>query len=211
MLHQALLSEDAAATTAAFATLLQAADRFAATHRRAPGAPVAAARCGCVGGWVGACRQAGVRGGVWPRLACTPKLFHTACGWGETCPTIGAPPRPPSARCALGHMPAPPKLGQPGPPRCHAPLRSAAELEGDASALLALGQSLLGEAGIGGVRLPDDAAAEMCRWASCEPHAMAAIVGSIGSQEAIKLLTGQFVPVEGTLYYNAVHCCSLVL
>lgn len=83
----------------------------------------------------------------------------------------------------------------------------------DALELQSIAQSLLSEAGIppGCCPVLADAAAELTRWGGSELHCVAAILGSIASQEAIKLLTAQFVPVEGTLVYNAVHCTSLVL
>ncbi len=39
---------------------------------------------------------------------------------------------------------------------------------------------------------------------------MAAVVGAIASQEAIKLITRQFVPVGGTLLYNGMACTTSV-
>lgn len=56
----------------------------------------------------------------------------------------------------------------------------------------------------------DDLVGEMCRCAAGELHAVAAVVGAIAAQEAIKLLTGQFVPVEGALIYNAMACTTSV-
>ena len=50
----------------------------------------------------------------------------------------------------------------------------------------------------------------MCRCAAGELHVVAAVVGAIASQEAIKLLTGQFVPVGGALVYNAMACTTSV-
>lgn len=39
---------------------------------------------------------------------------------------------------------------------------------------------------------------------------VAAVVGAVASQEAIKLLTGQYVAVGGTLIYNAMACTTSV-
>lgn len=47
--------------------------------------------------------------------------------------------------------------------------------------------------------------AQICRWRACEFHSVGAVMGGIGAQEAIKLLTQQFVPHEGTLFYDAIH------
>ena len=46
-------------------------------------------------------------------------------------------------------------------------------------------------------------AGEMCRFGAGELHCVAAVMGGLASQEAIKLITRQFVPVAGTLIYNA--------
>ena len=44
-----------------------------------------------------------------------------------------------------------------------------------------------------------------------ELHVISSILGGIASQEAIKLLTAQFVPLKGTLIYNGIACTSSVL
>ena len=53
--------------------------------------------------------------------------------------------------------------------------------------------------------------AQMVRFGAGELHCVGAIVGGIAAQEAIKLLTRQFVPVPGTLVYNAMACTTSVL
>ncbi|KFM26093.1 NEDD8-activating enzyme E1 regulatory subunit [Auxenochlorella protothecoides] len=126
-LRQALASEDATASTAAFSVLVPAADRYYRTHQRFPGS------------------------------------LH-----GSEVP------------------------------------------EGEVSQLHAIAQGLLAESGISGVHLPEDATTELVRWGGAELHCVAAIIGSIASQEAIKLLTGQFVPLAGTLFYSTVHATSLL-
>ena len=57
----------------------------------------------------------------------------------------------------------------------------------------------------------DDLVGEVVRCGAGELHVVAAVVGAIASQEAIKLITGQYVPVGGTLIYNAMSCTSSVL
>jgi len=47
-------------------------------------------------------------------------------------------------------------------------------------------------------------AKEMVRFAGCEPHAIAALVGGIASQEAVKLITGQYIPLNNTFVYNGI-------
>jgi amyloid beta precursor protein binding protein 1 len=45
--------------------------------------------------------------------------------------------------------------------------------------------------------------AEAARCAGGEPHAVAAVLGGVGAQEVIKLVTGQFEPEAHTLVYDA--------
>ncbi len=52
---------------------------------------------------------------------------------------------------------------------------------------------------------------EFCRFAGAEVHTVAAVVGGIVSEEAIKMLTMQFVPIQGTLIYNAVKSTMSVV
>lgn len=59
--------------------------------------------------------------------------------------------------------------------------------------------------------LSDDCAVEMCRFGASELHVVAAVVGGMASQEAIKLITKQFTPVGGTLLYNAIAATTCVL
>ncbi|KAL4419001.1 hypothetical protein ABPG77_000866 [Micractinium sp. CCAP 211/92] len=90
------------------------------------------------------------------------------------------------------------------------------EVEEDAALLKSQANALLAECGISGTGgsaaggVSDDLVGEMCRCAAGELHAVAAVVGAIAAQEAIKLLTGQFVPVEGALIYNAMACTTSV-
>ena len=50
----------------------------------------------------------------------------------------------------------------------------------------------------------DDLVHEVCRYGGCELHAVASIVGGCAAQEAIKLLTKQYVPVNNLFVFNAV-------
>lgn len=93
-----------------------------------------------------------------------------------------------------------------------APARS--ELEEDAALLKAAAHGVLSECGAGGGGGPapdDDLLAEVVRCGAGELHVVAAAVGAAASQEAIKLLTLQFVPVGGTLVYNAMAATNTVL
>ncbi len=50
----------------------------------------------------------------------------------------------------------------------------------------------------------------MCRFGASELHCLGAIVGGMAAQEAIKLVTHQFVPLGGVLIYNAMSSTSSV-
>lgn len=43
-----------------------------------------------------------------------------------------------------------------------------------------------------------------CRYAGCEPHNVAAFMGGVASQEVVKLITRQYVPLNNTYVYNAI-------
>jgi amyloid beta precursor protein binding protein 1 len=48
------------------------------------------------------------------------------------------------------------------------------------------------------------------RLGGAELHVVAAIMGGMAAQEAIKLITQQFVPFKGTLIYNAINSTASV-
>lgn len=56
----------------------------------------------------------------------------------------------------------------------------------------------------------DDLIFEMCRYGAAELHPVAAIVGGVASQEVIKLVTGQFVPLNNTYIYNGLNGTGVV-
>lgn len=49
-----------------------------------------------------------------------------------------------------------------------------------------------------------DLAREVVRYDEAEIHNIAAIVGGVASQEAVKLITGQYVPIDDTYVYNGI-------
>ena len=59
--------------------------------------------------------------------------------------------------------------------------------------------------------MADDYIEEMVRFGASELHVVAAIMGGIATQETIKLITRQFVPIPGTLIYNAMASTTSVL
>ncbi|XP_033147640.1 NEDD8-activating enzyme E1 regulatory subunit AXL isoform X2 [Brassica rapa] len=76
--------------------------------------------------------------------------------------------------------------------------------EEDASRLRAIAVSLINEMGCDGYELPEELCNEMCRFGAAELHVVAAFVGGIASQEVIKLITKQFVPMLGTFVFNGI-------
>ena len=51
-----------------------------------------------------------------------------------------------------------------------------------------------------------DHAVECVRYAGGEVHNIAAIIGGIGSQEVVKGITHQYIPLDNTYIYNGVSC-----
>lgn len=66
------------------------------------------------------------------------------------------------------------------------------------------------DSGVSTLQVPDDYVEEMVRFGAAELHVMGAIMGGIAAQEIIKFITRQFVPVPGTLIYNAMASTSSV-
>lgn len=77
------------------------------------------------------------------------------------------------------------------------------ELNEDASTLKAVAMQILADQGVANMSMPDDLVAEMCRFGAAELHCVAAIMGGAAAQEAIKIITRQFVPLHSPLIFNA--------
>ncbi|RRT42591.1 hypothetical protein BHE74_00057458 [Ensete ventricosum] len=75
--------------------------------------------------------------------------------------------------------------------------------------LIAVG--ILSELGLNGPTLSEDLVTEMCRFGGAELHPVAAFIGGVASQEVIKLVTKQFVPLKGTFMFNGIDHKSQVL
>ncbi|VVB07414.1 unnamed protein product [Arabis nemorensis] len=78
------------------------------------------------------------------------------------------------------------------------------EMDEDASRLKTIALSLLSEMGCNDYILPEELCNEMCRFGAAELHVVAAFIGGIASQELIKLITKQFVPMLGTFIFNGI-------
>ncbi|EFJ45116.1 hypothetical protein VOLCADRAFT_82490 [Volvox carteri f. nagariensis] len=72
-------------------------------------------------------------------------------------------------------------------------------------------QSPDSSSGSGAAIISEDLLAETCRAGAAELHVVAAFMGGVAAQEAIKLVTRQFVPIAGTLIYNAMSCTTTAL
>lgn len=85
------------------------------------------------------------------------------------------------------------------------------EMDEDISRLKSIAVGILSDSGFNGPALSEDLIHEMCRFGGAELHAVAAFIGGIASQEVIKLVTKQFVPITGTLVFNGIDHKSQVL
>ncbi|KAH9319250.1 hypothetical protein KI387_021019, partial [Taxus chinensis] len=85
------------------------------------------------------------------------------------------------------------------------------ELDEDVSRLKIIAVGLLNDMGCNGANLSEDLISEMCRFGASEIHCVAAFVGGIASQEAIKLITKQFIPLTGTFVFNGIDHKSQLL
>ena len=61
------------------------------------------------------------------------------------------------------------------------------------------------------VSAPADLVAEFCRAGGSQLHSMSSFMGGVASQEVIKLLTRQYIPMNHTLIYNGIDSTSSVL
>ncbi|KAK9284521.1 hypothetical protein L1049_024716 [Liquidambar formosana] len=85
------------------------------------------------------------------------------------------------------------------------------EMDEDISRLKTTAVGLLSDLGCNGLTLTEDLINEMCRFGAAELHAVAAFIGGIASQEVIKLITKQFVPMCGTFIFNGIDHKSQLL
>lgn len=86
------------------------------------------------------------------------------------------------------------------------------DIESDVPLLKQCVGQLLSEYRQGGATLTirDDLVFEMCRYGAAELHTVAAIVGGVASQEVLKLVTGQYVPLNNTYIYNGLNGTGVV-
>uniref|UniRef100_A0A673AA75 NEDD8-activating enzyme E1 regulatory subunit n=1 Tax=Sphaeramia orbicularis TaxID=375764 RepID=A0A673AA75_9TELE len=84
------------------------------------------------------------------------------------------------------------------------------QVEEDISRLKLCVNSLLQEYSLN-VNIKDDYIHEFCRYGAAEPHTVAAFLGGSAAQEAIKIISHQFVPFNNTFIYNAMSQTSATL
>uniref|UniRef100_A0A8C9VJF8 NEDD8-activating enzyme E1 regulatory subunit n=1 Tax=Scleropages formosus TaxID=113540 RepID=A0A8C9VJF8_SCLFO len=81
------------------------------------------------------------------------------------------------------------------------------QVEEDIGKLKLCVNSLLQEYGLN-VNVKDDYIHEFCRYGASELHTVASFLGGCAAQEAIKMITHQFVPFNNTFIYNAMSQTS---
>uniref|UniRef100_A0A665XAP5 NEDD8-activating enzyme E1 regulatory subunit n=1 Tax=Echeneis naucrates TaxID=173247 RepID=A0A665XAP5_ECHNA len=84
------------------------------------------------------------------------------------------------------------------------------QVEEDISKLKLCVNSLLQEYSLN-INIKDDYIHEFCRYGAAEPHTVAAFLGGSAAQEAIKIISHQFVPFSNTFIYNAMSQTSATL
>ncbi|XP_023923445.1 NEDD8-activating enzyme E1 regulatory subunit AXR1 [Quercus suber] len=84
-------------------------------------------------------------------------------------------------------------------------------MDEDISRLKTTAVGLLSDLGCNGSTLTEDLINEICRFGASELHAVSAFIGGIASQEVIKLITRQFVPMPGTFIFNGIDHKSQIL
>ena len=84
-------------------------------------------------------------------------------------------------------------------------------VEEDAVNLKASIASVAADYSVSHSSISEDYIGEIVRYGASELHLVAAIMGGMAAQEAIKLITAQFLPLQGTLIYNGMTSTSFVL
>jgi len=96
----------------------------------------------------------------------------------------------------------------------HFPGMDDADLDRDTEAVHELAGPIVERLGLSEVEgggYTKDYATEVTRYGACEPHAIAAIIGATASQEAIKVITHQFYPINNTFVFNGIASVGATL
>ncbi len=89
------------------------------------------------------------------------------------------------------------------------PGQKESDFESDVAKLKSIVVSLFQRWGLSSHSIRDEHTAEFCRYSGAELHSVAAFVGGIASQEVIKIVTRQFVPLNNTFLYSGATSTSL--
>ena len=84
-------------------------------------------------------------------------------------------------------------------------------LESDIGQLKSFVSSLIQEWGLTDCQVPDENVIEFCRYGGGELHSIASYIGGVTSQEVIKIITHQYVPINNTYIYNGSNSTSLTM
>lgn len=82
------------------------------------------------------------------------------------------------------------------------------QVESDILILKGCFKDILNELGCSNLS-KDDFVTEICRYGGAELHSVSSFIGGCCAQEVIKFITKQFVPLRGTLIYNALSCTTV--
>ena len=84
------------------------------------------------------------------------------------------------------------------------------QLEADTEDVWLRMMQLVGE--FGQSELPEnftrDHAKEIVRYGGGELHTISALIGGVGAQEAVKIITRQYIPLNNTFIYNGIVGCA---
>lgn len=85
------------------------------------------------------------------------------------------------------------------------------QVQSDIPLLRQQADQLLSELGLDPGLLADKYIQEMCRFGGSEMHNIAAFLGGVASQEVIKVVTHQWVPINNTFIYNGMNSTTTTL
>ncbi|CEM23995.1 unnamed protein product [Vitrella brassicaformis CCMP3155] len=84
-------------------------------------------------------------------------------------------------------------------------------LAGDVEALKGCARRVCTALDLPADAVPDKYLQELVRYGGCELHTTASFLGGVASQEAVKLITKQWIPLQNTLIWNGLHSRGAVL
>ena len=76
------------------------------------------------------------------------------------------------------------------------------EVKSDVSMLKQCVTEVTKELNLSSTPMLEDLVSEFCRWGGAEMHTIGSVMGGIASQEAIKAVTNQYIPLNNTFIFN---------